>query len=40
MRNPDYYQLLRDEVDKFYPPGEDASDPKHHNQMPILEAVM
>lgn len=40
MRNPDYYQRLREEVDKFYPPEENALDSKHHNKMPLLEAVM
>lgn len=40
MRNPDVYARLQAEVDKFYPPGENALDPRHLKDMPYLEAVM
>ena len=40
LRNPEMYKRLREEVDKFYPPGEDALDTKWHIEMPYLEAVM
>ena len=40
IRHPQYYKRLQAEVDKFYPPGEDSLDPKHHTRMPYLEAVM
>ena len=34
------YARLQEEVDKFYPQGEDALDTKHHRNMPYLSAVM
>ena len=34
------YNRLREEVDKFYPPGEDSTSAEHHPQMVYLEAVM
>lgn len=40
MRNPEYYKRLQEEVDKYYPPGEDALDPQHHGKMVVLDAVM
>lgn len=40
MLNPDVYKRLQAEVDKYYPPDEDALDPKHHVNMHYLEAVM
>ena len=38
--NPPVYKRLQDEVDRFYPHGEDALSTKHHANMPYLEAVM
>ncbi|TCD68525.1 hypothetical protein EIP91_010581 [Steccherinum ochraceum] len=40
MRNPDVYKKLQQEVDKFYPPGENALDCKCHSEMTYLEAVI
>lgn len=40
LRNPTAFQRLKSEVDKFYPPGEDALDPKHYPEMHYLEAVL
>lgn len=40
MRNPEVYARLQAEVDKFYPPGENALDPRHQKDMPYLEAVI
>ena len=40
MRRPEVYQKLQEEVDKFYPRGEDSLDPKHLKNMHYLEAVM
>lgn len=40
MRNQEVYARLQAEVDKFYPPGENALDPRHQKDMPYLEAVM
>ena len=40
MKYPQTYAQLQEEVDKFYPVGEDAFDSKYHSQMPYLEAVM
>jgi len=34
------YKRLQAEVDKFYPPGENALDTKHHQSMPILNAAI
>ncbi|EKM51985.1 uncharacterized protein PHACADRAFT_212598 [Phanerochaete carnosa HHB-10118-sp] len=40
LRNPVSYKRLQEEVDKFYPPGENSLDPRHINDMPFLEAVI
>lgn len=40
LRDPESYKRLQEEVDKFYPPGENSLDPRHHNSMLFLEAVM
>lgn len=40
MCNPESYKRLQEEVDKFYPQGEDALNTQHHVNMPYLEAVM
>ena len=40
LTHPDVYSLLREEVDKFYPPGEDVADSKHLPEMEYLNAVM
>ena len=37
---PDVYEKLQAEIDKFYPAGEDALDTKHHRDMPYLTVVM
>lgn len=34
------YKKLQAEIDRFYPPGESALDPKHHKDMHYLEAVI
>ncbi|KAJ3525055.1 hypothetical protein NM688_g8461 [Phlebia brevispora] len=38
--HPEAYKRLQEEVDKFYPPGEDSLDGKYVNDMPYLEAVV
>ncbi|GJE99306.1 cytochrome P450 [Phanerochaete sordida] len=40
LRSPEAYARLQAEVDKFYPRGEDALDPKHIPDMQYLEAVI
>ncbi|KAF7791503.1 hypothetical protein EIP86_002519 [Pleurotus ostreatoroseus] len=40
MSNPDAYKRLQEEVDKFYPAGEDSLDPKYYPEMSYMEAVM
>ena len=40
LAHPDVYERLQAEIDKFYPAGENALDPKHHRDMPYLTAVM
>ncbi|OCH87257.1 high nitrogen upregulated cytochrome P450 monooxygenase 2 [Obba rivulosa] len=40
LRDPETYARLQAEVDKFYPPGENALDTKHHQDMPILHATI
>ena len=40
MAHPDKYAKLQEEVDRHYPLGEDASDTKHHKNMPYLQAVV
>ncbi|KAI0772161.1 cytochrome P450 [Irpex lacteus] len=40
LRYPHYYKRLQDEVDRFYPSGDDALDSKHHPKMVYLDAVL
>lgn len=40
MRHPNVYRKLQEEIDKYYPSGENALDCKHHTQMQYLDAVM
>ena len=40
LRNPSEYKRLQAEIDKYYPAGDNALDTKHHQNMPILNAVM
>lgn len=40
LNHRDKYDLLQEEIDKYYPPGEDALNPKQYVEMPYLEAVM
>ena len=40
LTHPDVYAKLREEIDKYYPAGEPASDTKHHREMPYLQATM
>ncbi|EMD31379.1 hypothetical protein CERSUDRAFT_119768 [Gelatoporia subvermispora B] len=40
LKEPKYYKRLQVEVDKFYPPGEDALSTKHHGDMPFLTAAI
>ncbi|KAH7884698.1 cytochrome P450 [Phlebopus sp. FC_14] len=40
LRNPIAYRRLQVEVDKYYPPGEDALSTAHHSQMNYLNAVI
>ncbi|KAM5536735.1 hypothetical protein V8D89_009574 [Ganoderma adspersum] len=40
LAHPDVYARLQAEIDKFYPAGENALDPKHHRDMPYLTAVI
>jgi len=40
MQHPHVYKRLQDEVDSFYPPGENALDCKHHADMDFLNAVI
>ncbi|KAI0707444.1 high nitrogen upregulated cytochrome P450 monooxygenase 2 [Cerioporus squamosus] len=40
LTNPETYKRLQDEVDKFYPSGEDAFDTRFHREMPWLNAVI
>ena len=40
MKNPDAYKKVQDEVDRYYPAGENALDCTHHPNMPFMEAVM
>ncbi|KAH8101527.1 cytochrome P450 [Cristinia sonorae] len=34
------YKRLQEEVDRFYPPGENAVDTRYHSEMPYLDAVI
>lgn len=40
LSHPTAYRRLQAEVDRYYPPGEDASSTTHHLQMKYLNAVM
>ena len=40
LSHPEAYQRLQEEVDRYYPPGEDALTPNQHASMPYLDAVM
>ena len=40
LEHPEVYAKLQAEVDRFYPPGEDALSTKHHKEMLYLNAVM
>ena len=40
LQHEDKLKRLQEEVDKFYPHGEDALDPRHYVDMRYLEAVM
>ena len=40
LTHPDVYSLLREEVDKFYPRGEDAFATRHHADMSYMHAIM
>ncbi|KAI0687961.1 cytochrome P450 [Cerioporus squamosus] len=38
--HPEVYERLQAEIDKFYPPGEDALSTEHHREMHYLTAVI
>ncbi|PIL25991.1 cytochrome P450 [Ganoderma sinense ZZ0214-1] len=40
LTNPRTYDTLQKEVDRYYPPGEDAYTSEFHREMPYLHAVM
>ena len=40
LQHEEKYKRLQEEVDKYYPPGEDTLDPKHYVDMHYLDAVM
>ncbi|TFK81542.1 high nitrogen upregulated cytochrome P450 monooxygenase 2 [Polyporus arcularius HHB13444] len=40
LTHPETYRRLQEEVDRSYPPGEDAFSPKHHREMTYLQAVI
>ena len=40
LTHPNAYASLQDEVDKFYPKGEDALVTKHHQDMVYMHAVV
>ncbi|KAF8442381.1 cytochrome P450 [Boletus edulis BED1] len=40
LSHPTAYRRLQAEVDRYYPPGEDASSTTHHPQMQYLNAVI
>ena len=40
LSDPAVYARLRAEVDRYFPPGENPLDTKHHASMPFLNAVM
>ncbi|PIL25572.1 cytochrome P450 [Ganoderma sinense ZZ0214-1] len=40
LTHPEMYARLQEEVDRFYPAGEDAFNTKHHRDMHYLQAVI
>ncbi|OJT14456.1 Cytochrome P450 67 [Trametes pubescens] len=38
--HPEAYRLLEEEIDRFYPPGQDPCDTEHHRDMHYLTAVI
>lgn len=40
LSHPTAYRRLQAEVDRYYPPGEDAASTAHHPRMNYLNAVM
>ena len=40
LDHPDVYKRLQEEVDRYYPAGENALDPVHYPKMSYLDAVM
>ncbi|KAI0075130.1 high nitrogen upregulated cytochrome P450 monooxygenase 2 [Panus rudis PR-1116 ss-1] len=40
LSHPEAYKKLQEEVDRYYPPGEDATSVLHHPKMTYLEAVI
>ncbi|KIK98681.1 hypothetical protein PAXRUDRAFT_31013 [Paxillus rubicundulus Ve08.2h10] len=40
LDNPTAYRRLQEEIDRYYPPGEDAVSTAHHQQMNYLNAVI
>lgn len=40
MTNPTAYRRLQNEVDKYFPEGDNAMDTSRHTHMPYLNAVM
>ena len=40
LTHPAAYARVQEEVDKYYPQGEDAFNPKHHRELQYLQAVM
>ncbi|PSR70846.1 hypothetical protein PHLCEN_2v13287 [Hermanssonia centrifuga] len=40
MTHPKVYEQLQAEVDRYYPPGENALDSQHHPKMSYLDAVI
>ena len=40
LTHPEAYEKLQAEIDRFYPPEDDALNPKHYRDMHYLSAVM
>lgn len=40
LTHQEVYSKLKDEVDKYYPPGEDSCNTEHYSKMAYLDAVM
>lgn len=38
--HPEAYRQLEEEIDRFYPPGQDPYDTEAHREMHYLTAVM